>query len=68
MLERASVLLRSRLNFTASASNGVPSWNCTPERRFSTSVLVSGNFHDSASPGSAFSVGKSNSTSVSKIG
>ena len=68
MLERWSLLLRSRLNFTASASSGVPSWNSTPERMFSTSVLGSVNFHDSARPGIALRVGQSNATSVSKIG
>jgi hypothetical protein len=38
MLDRACVRLRSRLNFTASASNGVPSWNFTPDRKSITSV------------------------------
>ncbi len=30
--------LRSMVNFTASASSGVPSWNLTPLRTFTSSV------------------------------
>ena len=45
---------RSRLNFTASASIGSPSWNSTPERRWITTVLGSGDSKDSASIGTMF--------------
>ena len=39
MLDFGSLLLRSRLNLTASASSGVPSWKVTPARMLSTSVV-----------------------------
>ena len=68
MLERGSVRARSRLNFTAAASSGVPSWKVTPARMLSSRVLGSGLLHDSARPGSAFKVAGSKSISVSKIG
>ena len=34
--------MRSRLNLTASALNGVPSWNVTPWRSLSVQVFPSG--------------------------
>lgn len=43
MLEICAVRLRSRLNFTASASKGVPSWKVAPSTSFSTSVVSSVN-------------------------
>ena len=67
MLDFASLLLRSRLNLTASASSGVPSWKVTPARMLSTSVFGSVNFQLSARPGFGFSVSKSHSVSVSYI-
>ena len=46
---------RSRLNFTAAASIGSPSWNSTPGRRWITTVLGSGDSYDSASIGTMLS-------------
>ena len=67
MLDFGSDLLRSRLNFTASASSGVPSWKVTPERMLSTSVVGSVKLQLSARPGLGFKVSKSHSVSVSYI-
>ncbi len=47
----ASVFIRLKLNFAASASHAVPSWNFTPRRSLNTSVFGSGCVHDSARPG-----------------
>ena len=58
---------RARLKRTASALNGVPSWNLTSFRSLSTSVFGSGVSHDSASPGRGFSL-SSNRTRVSNTG
>ena len=44
------VICRSRFAFTASALNGVPSWNVTPSRRVMTRALSS-NAHSVARPG-----------------
>ena len=55
MLLRASVRPRSRLNFTAAASIGVPSWNRMPGLMSSTMVRGSGKLK-AAMPGLAFSV------------
>ena len=55
-------------NFTASALNGVPSWNFTPFR--SLKVYVRPSFeivHDSASPGTIWVLSSGNVTSVSTI-
>ena len=41
MLDLASSRLRSRLNLTASASMGVPSWKVTPWRSSSSRVVSS---------------------------
>ncbi len=58
---------RIRLKRTASALNGVPSWNFTPRRSLSTRVFGSGVSHDSASPGFGFSF-SSKRTRVSNTG
>ena len=52
----SSVSERLRLKATASASNGVPSWNVTPSCSWSTSVWGSGCSHEVASPGTGSSV------------
>ena len=50
--EPSTVLPRSMLALTASALNGVPSWNVTPSRRFSVSVMPSSeNVQSVARPG-----------------
>ena len=50
--------VRSMLTLTASASNGVPSWNVTSSRSFRSSPSPSGvNAHSVASIGSTSSVG-----------
>ncbi|MGX1330986.1 hypothetical protein AB7M56_005485 [Bradyrhizobium elkanii] len=67
MFDFASLRLRSRLNLTASASSGVPSWKVMPARMLSTSVVGSVNFQLSARPGFGFSVSNSHSVSVSYI-
>ncbi len=67
MLDFGSDLLRSRLNLTASASSGVPSWKVTPARMLSTSVVGSVKLQLSARPGFGFRVSKSHSVSVSYI-
>ena len=52
MTDFLSVLPRSRFLFTASASNGVPSWKRTPPRRRRVRDLPSGDsVHVVASPG-----------------
>ena len=38
----AGSTMRSKLNFTASALNGVPSWNVTSSRRWKVYVVRSG--------------------------
>src|SRR6478736_1662887 len=67
MLDFWSLLLRSRLNLTASASSGVPSWKVTPGRMLSTRVVGSVKLQLSARPGFGFSVSNSHSVSVSYI-
>jgi hypothetical protein len=39
---------RSKLALTSLAPNGVPSWNFTPERSFTSQVLSSIDFHETA--------------------
>ena len=56
MFERASPRNRSRLNLTAAASQGEPSWKVTPGSRSITSVFGSGNFQALAKPGLGVSV------------
>ena len=52
--EPSTVWARSMLALTAAASNGVPSWNVTPSRRWNVSVVPSSlNSHSVASPGTA---------------
>ena len=47
---------RSRLNLTAAASNAVPSWKATPDRRCRTSVTGSAHSKDVASRGTMASI------------
>ena len=68
MFDFGSVRARSRLNFTAAASSGVPSWNLMPLFSVSVNVCGSVNSHDLASPGTGVSVSGSKEISVSKIG
>ena len=50
--EPSTVWPRSMFAFTASASNGVPSWNVTPSRSVNVSAVPSAlNSHAVASPG-----------------
>lgn len=66
--EPSVVFARSRLALTASASNGVPSWNETPPRSCMRSTRPSSrNSQDSANPGIAVPSGE-RWTSRSKIG
>ena len=52
--EPSTVLARSMLIFTASASNGVPSWNVTPSRSLSSrAVSSSTHSHSVARPGTS---------------
>ena len=62
----SGVWMRSKVNFMAAASNGVPSWNFTFRRRWKVYVLPSGEVsHFSASPGFTLPSFGSMTTSVS---
>src|SRR5712692_8311277 len=62
----SGVWIRSKVNFMAAASNGVPSWNFTFRRRWNVYVLPSGEIsHFSASPGFTLPSFGSMATSVS---
>ena len=66
-LESFIVCMRSMLNFTASASKGVPSWKVTSSRRVRVRLLSSSaHFHSVASCGTIFRF-LSMSTSLSHI-
>jgi len=67
MLDTVLSWARSRLNRTASALKGVPSWNLTFFLRRRMSVFGSGVSQDSASPGRGWSL-SSKRTRVSKTG
>src|SRR6266851_1094499 len=54
--------MRSKLNFTASALNGVPSWNFTSRRSLNVTLRPSADgLHDSASHGTSLPSGPRNS-------
>ena len=58
--------IRSRVNFTASASNGSPLWNFTPWRSLNSHTVGATSFGSSASAGRILS-SWSRSSSVSKM-